>query len=65
MENKSSSTKEHVLKEYPNVTYWLEGNAVQGWCNLILTSERLIFKTVLICRNGNWRKYSNYPGKTI
>jgi len=34
---------EQVIKEYPNVTYWLDGNAVQGLGNLILTSERLIF----------------------
>lgn len=34
---------EQVIKEYPNVTYWLEGNVVRGVGNLILTSERLIF----------------------
>jgi hypothetical protein len=43
MNNKPSSIKERVLKEYPNVTYWLEGRQVMGWGNLILTTERLIF----------------------
>jgi hypothetical protein len=41
--NKSSSIKEPVIKEYPNLTLWLEGNTAQGAGNLILTSERLIF----------------------
>lgn len=43
MKNKSTSTNERTLKEYPNVTYWLEGRQVMGWGNLILTTERLIF----------------------
>jgi len=34
---------EEVIKEYPNVTYWLEGRRVLGMGNLILTNERLIF----------------------
>lgn len=35
--------KEQTIKEYPNVTYWLEGRQVLGWGNLILTNERLLF----------------------
>jgi uncharacterized membrane protein YsdA (DUF1294 family) len=43
MGNKSVSTKECVIREYPNIAFWLEGNAVRGSGNLILTSDRLIF----------------------
>ncbi|MBI2831930.1 MAG: hypothetical protein HYX79_06715 [Chloroflexi bacterium] len=43
MKNEPTSTKERVIKEYPNVTYWLDGRKIMGWGNLILTTERLIF----------------------
>jgi hypothetical protein len=43
MEDKSQSNKEHVIKEYPDRTFWLEGKKLTGMGNLILTSKRLIF----------------------
>jgi hypothetical protein len=43
MANKSPEIKEPVIKEYPNVSIWLVANMAQGYGNLVLTSERLMF----------------------
>jgi hypothetical protein len=43
MVSKSTSNKEKVIKEYPNLSIWLDGNVVQGYGNLILTNDRLMF----------------------
>jgi hypothetical protein len=43
MVNKAVDNQECTLKEYPNLTFWLEGGKMLGAGNLILTSKRLIF----------------------
>jgi hypothetical protein len=43
MGNKQKTNEERVIREYPNVTYWLDGSRAEGLGNLILTSKRLIF----------------------
>ena len=43
MPDKSSASKEVVIKEYPKSTHWLEGNQVRAVGNLVLTNRRLVF----------------------
>jgi hypothetical protein len=43
MSDKSSASEEVVIKEYPNLTLWLDGNQVRTAGNLILTNKRLVF----------------------
>lgn len=37
------TTREVVVKEYPNTTRWIEGQLILGVGNLILTNERMVF----------------------
>ena len=43
MRNEQPSSREVVIKEYPNSSRWVEGRRIVGEGNLILTSERLVF----------------------
>ena len=43
MNDEQAASEEVVMKEYPEYTYWLEGNQIRAVGNLILTNERLVF----------------------
>lgn len=43
MKNISPPSKEVVIREYPNSTYWIEGRQVIAMGNLVLTNKRLLF----------------------
>ena len=43
MKDKQPLPEEAVIKEYPNVTLWLDGKQVRAQGNLILTNRRLVF----------------------
>jgi hypothetical protein len=60
MSDKPQTSEERVIREYPNVTIWLEGNKVEGWGNLILTSERLIFLNRVVLEEWQMQKVREF-----
>ena len=56
MEDKSQSTEEQVIREYPNRTFWLEGKKLSGMGNLILTNKRLIFLNLVALEESQMKE---------
>ena len=56
MGSEQPSSREVVIKEYPNSTRWVEGKRIVGEGNLVLTSERLVFLNRAALSQGHAEK---------
>lgn len=63
MNDENLTSREVVIKEYPNSTHWVEGQQVIGVGNLILTNERLVFLHQVALSEKEIESLRNISGK--